>query len=1036
MRTEVIKADSIDEAVQRILEELKEDDVAAATARRTIVSSGRRNVIYFDGWDGLGASAVLRAVGQRLAPSSASEEQEPVAAAAATRADTGLEFSQIIHIDCSKWESRMAMQRAMAEQVPELPAPVMEMFDAQDEEDNYRGLDQASRFEIPQVANVMYQHIQKLGRRFLVIFHNGSNQEIDLDSFGFPLLGYSRNKVLWSFQGRFRLYPRAKVERALGSAQTTDVLLSATTLSSDAMRNLLCEEAGEVVREINKTSGINWEAAADCFLYTLKLCSTGSRSTYYDLPTHACNYWRCDGIIRQLQQGGTDGGGDEEVDRLWIACDALYREVQLDVDYYCQALPSLPSPVVIRLPQSVMDRRSPTNEWISHWASPTYGFMLVPNYGQLLSGMFQQFDKLCVLKLSACKFSLKSAPFLCCHSLRFLWLDHCRLEYEAYDAAAKEGLRMFLQRPWVLDVRYCTTYTLWSRWTMDFMTQLRELYVMGERNFDVADLFEGRLCNVRKLRITKCYNYLRSKMNLFSGMEKMELLDLSGNTYSKYTDNRKLSVANSCSNLETVIIDGATALEEISLMGCARLQNLLLSGSFPDLHSIHITGAAVKTLDLSAVTAPRLKKLILIDSGKLCAILWPSSEEKRKVYLDKLHIDTTQKEEGSTDDGSTGSVTEARSPAEFDWYISVRDARLLGSLEPVYFDNHEAHVEISISSPTSLRLIVVLVLPWLRLLLLDGSMPEQYAYYQDPNGDIPGIMCICPSPYDDARPLPPSQGCHVDIQDHMRTKAPNGSGVTIPEFICSSAKVMHLHDSLSISSIPSAPSLEDSPMLGSGWNQLEWCRVERCPKLDCVFHIQKGIGQTSVYYRDMKIFNSLRTFWASYLPKARYIWNTSDVQQLGYHCVTFANLKLLHLHCCPRLKMAAPLYEDTWASLETIEIMWCGDLTIVLPGYYKRNSRYYPNLKHIHLHELPKLQCICTRDWKSMTTPKLETIKIRGCWSLTRLPDVKANKLVECDCEKEWWDRLKWWRRNHANEYKPIHPRYYKKTMLRGSVLR
>jgi hypothetical protein len=46
---QVISADTIDEAVEQILNELKED------AR----SSGRHNVTYFDGWDGLGASAVL-----------------------------------------------------------------------------------------------------------------------------------------------------------------------------------------------------------------------------------------------------------------------------------------------------------------------------------------------------------------------------------------------------------------------------------------------------------------------------------------------------------------------------------------------------------------------------------------------------------------------------------------------------------------------------------------------------------------------------------------------------------------------------------------------------------------------------------------------------------------------------------------------------------------------------------------------------------------------------------------------------------------
>ena len=60
---QVIKADSIDAAAERILDELKEDD--ATTARS--ISSRNSSVIYFDGWDGLGASTVLRAVSQRLA---------------------------------------------------------------------------------------------------------------------------------------------------------------------------------------------------------------------------------------------------------------------------------------------------------------------------------------------------------------------------------------------------------------------------------------------------------------------------------------------------------------------------------------------------------------------------------------------------------------------------------------------------------------------------------------------------------------------------------------------------------------------------------------------------------------------------------------------------------------------------------------------------------------------------------------------------------------------------------------------------------
>ncbi|RCV09792.1 hypothetical protein SETIT_2G058200v2 [Setaria italica] len=66
----------------------------------------------------------------------------------------------------------------------------------------------------------------------------------------------------------------------------------------------------------------------------------------------------------------------------------------------------------------------------------------------------------------------------------------------------------------------------------------------------------------------------------------------------------------------------------------------------------------------------------------------------------------------------------------------------------------------------------------------------------------------------------------------------------------------------------------------------------------------------------------------------------------------------------------------------------------------------FPGLKRIHLHELPRLHSICG---VRMSAPNLETIKIRGCWSLKRLPDVGGgDKAVECDCEKEWWDRLEW----------------------------
>jgi hypothetical protein len=89
--------------------------------------------------------------------------------------------------------------------------------------------------------------------------------------------------------------------------------------------------------------------------------------------------------------------------------------------------------------------------------------------------------------------------------------------------------------------------------------------------------------------------------------------------------------------------------------------------------------------------------------------------------------------------------------------------------------------------------------------------------------------------------------------------------------------------------------------------------------------------------------------------------------------------------------------------LETLELMWCGDLSvafdifseyvldIILTQYWT-----FPKLKHIRLHELPKLQSICgIGGW--IWAPELQTIKIRGCWSLKRLPVVQSNNVVVCD---------------------------------------
>ncbi|CAL5018725.1 unnamed protein product [Urochloa decumbens] len=738
MRTEVIKADTIDAAAELILDELKKDNTIQS-------STSRENVICFDGWDGLGASAVLQTVAQHLATAS-DEQRRPTL--------DGVRFDQIIQIDCSKWESRRAVQRAIAEQL-KLPARVIEMLDKQDEEDDLHGLAKGSRTEIPQVVTEIYQCTQ----------------------------------------------------------------------------------------------------------------------------------------------------------------------------------------------------------------------------------------------------------------------NH------------------------------------------------RELIVIGARDWNMGPL-QGRLPNIRKLRVTEstisCSGHSRNE--LFSGMNKMVLLDFSGNSTTQ--DFQNLSGVTASSNfLETATINdgGCIGIQKICFRGCAKLNNLLLSGLFEDLHILDLSGTAIKTLDLRAMIARNLDELFMDGCEQLCAVLWPL-KDNWKSYLTKLHIDTSQSavsllapKEESTIESSTTTVTSweslsiahgSRVPSKFSWFISAIDARLLRSLAPFekYFDDKGVHMEISslditFGSGKDNEAVVKS--------RSSNSQRKENSTYTNVAVSFKDSLLLQESQGDSGASIYPmvAQKCYMHLQDRQprRTGSLQGedTSITIPNMICYNAFILHVHDSLSMTSIPGP-----APALSSTWRRLRWCRVERCPKLECVFTTPQFPKSS-----DMIIFYFLKVLWASELPKARYIWNWSTPLAFQLESGSFEDLKLLHLDLCPRLIHVLPLAmsmvkRSSLGDLVTLEILWCGSLKVVFPLYTdadgSRQLQEQPitrvefrNLKRNHLHELPKLRGICG-SWR-MYTPELESVKIRGCWSLKQLPIVSGDRIkkVKCDCEKEWWEKLEWDMDSdhHPSLYQPTHSRYYKKTLLRGSVL-
>jgi hypothetical protein len=131
---------------------------------------------------------------------------------------------------------------------------------------------------------------------------------------------------------------------------------------------------------------------------------------------------------------------------------------------------------------------------------------------------------------------------------------------------------------------------------------------------------------------------------------------------------------------------------------------------------------------------------------------------------------------------------------------------------------------------------------------------------------------------------------------------------------------------------------------------------------------------------------------------------------------SFENLEFIHVDLClrlthvlPFLSLAEMINSSFGRKLKTLEIVWCGDVKAVFSLDQEQQEQdaitlKFPNLKRIRLHELPMLHGICGRS-RRVYAPKLESIKVRGCWSLTWLPTTDAwARKVACDCE-EWWDR-------------------------------
>ncbi|CAN6234342.1 unnamed protein product [Urochloa humidicola] len=576
-------------------------------------------------------------------------------------------------------------------------------------------------------------------------------------------------------------------------------------------------------------------------------------------------------------------------------------------------------------------------------------------------------------------------------------------------------------------------------------------------------------------------------------MVKLELLDLSGNNTIEVLPSLcdatrlKTLILDACASLEHVGPEGLppslesfsfdagtgedgniiAKVSSISLAGCAKLLDFRLLGSLPNLEELDLSRTAVKILDLKKmVQVQNLRRIFLIGCKQLRAIVWPKNGVQQ---LRLLGIDTCQEVALFTRDSLVGQEQEKYCHAR----VCISDMRFFQSLVLTSGEEFDGRSIVQfqrldfpmIKSPFKLTNCIDIDGPFKLNLYLSCTSKKEDGKNCNRSGQVVGspslhtsLISLTCRAYSDisieqittefngssALQFEPLD-FHIEIgQGTINTNVITAQGIEALCFAFNSVQSLYLHDNSSRTPVFPEQAAFRRFEITKIYNALKWCRVERLPALETVFVVTN--------YADLcYIFQVLETFWAADLLMARSIWSSGTPFDSDMDYRSFANMRAIHLHMCPRLQFVLPMFwGSTLSSLETLHIVCCSDLKQVFPvdaNFLKRIATEhrngmleFPRLKHLHLHDLSGLQQICEA---KMFAPELETVRLRGCWRLRRLPATdrhrRGGQLVDVDCEKDWWDNLEWDGLGVGHDpslFAPRHSAYYKKRILRTTVLR
>jgi hypothetical protein len=513
-------------------------------------------VIYFNGWDGLGTKAFLRSIAQKVLEDLEAPSEQ-------------IWFDRIVYLDCSAWNGRRAMQRTIAEEI-KLDNKTMAMFDEQDEEDDFNGVDQGSRDVIRGVATEIYETLKD--SKFLILFLNGSDEEIDVSSMGIPPFSEFRNHaMIWAFSrgSSLTLNSRASMSKRAGKFRYTHKFYNCFSGLWQVYDHVLDCVAAAIAAGYSSMRSMDTSntMVKDCCLYELCLQYNFHRTTKFDWVAHASNYWICDGIIKGDTAKEISAALRREI-ITWECDDAVLDDV------FPRVMLSARRPPYMR---AVKEGGWGYEEGLYRWISVTsrnieaHRMQSIPAVTSsfflafetqngpttLPASLFRDARNLGVLILCHCTFSFASPPFFVSQCLRFLGLDHCSDDttgsHRSEDWATICGL-------YVLDLRYTVWNEILSQEKMELMINLRELHVEGARCWPDTTHLQGRLLNLEKLRITRSQSETLADISTsFMDKTKLEILDLSGSLWVKVLPT---SLSKACS-LQVLLLDGCEELETV-----------------------------------------------------------------------------------------------------------------------------------------------------------------------------------------------------------------------------------------------------------------------------------------------------------------------------------------------------------------------------------------------------------------------------------------------------------------------------------------